>query len=140
MIGTNASTRTTGTSHRVMGWILSFAAVVGMPLAVSAQGIQPPTGPVVFCGTQALPAATSYTLSFDSGADEALTMDASVDAACPAGTSHSFKLPAARFTVGTHSVTVTATNQFGSTVGPAYSVVVGIAPGAFTITAVIKGA
>ena len=108
-------------------------------LVFSAQAIPPPTGPVVFCGQQAAPEASSYLLVFNGGAPEPLTMDASPDAACPTGTTNSFRLAAARFTVGNHTLLVRAVNTFGSTDGPVYDVTVGIAPGKFTITAVIKG-
>lgn len=102
-----------------------------------AQAIPAPANPVVFCGVQANPAADSYQLSFDGGAMEPLTMDATKHTSCPASSTHSFSLPAARFTVGGHSVRVRGVNQFGSTDGPTYNVTVGIAPGQFTINTVI---
>lgn len=105
---------------------------------VSAQQIPPPSNPVVFCGQQANPAADSYQLVFNGGTAEPLTMDAIKHAECPAAATHSFSLPASRFTVGTHTVMIKAVNAFGSTDGPAYTVTVGIAPGQFTIT-FVKG-
>lgn len=113
-----------------------FVAILGVPALAGAQQIPPPTDPVPFCGTQASPAADSYTVSVDGGAAQPLTMDATPNAGCAAGET-SFTLPASFFTVGSHTVAVTARNTFGSTPGPAYTVTVGIAPGAFTITRVI---
>ena len=113
--------------------------------------IPPPTGPVTFCGTQATPTADSYryqvgTVTSAPGAsplvvtwDNAeadLTLVAPV-AACPAGQTHSFALPASLFPIGRRAVRIMSVNAIGSTPGPAYLVVVGIAPGQFTITAVI---
>jgi hypothetical protein len=108
-------------------------------MTLSAQQIPAPSGPVIFCGTQATPNADSYQLVFNGGTPEAFTMDATTDAACPAGSTNSFRLPAARFTVGKHSVKVIASNAFGATDGPEYAVVVGIRPGQFTITAIVGG-
>jgi hypothetical protein len=115
--------------------IVALALVV--PALAGAQSIPPPTGPVTFCGTQAAPAATAYTVSVDGGAAAPLTMTAPPASACPSGATHSFTLPASIFTVGTHRVVVTAANSFGSTAGPEYQVVVGIRPGQFTVTAVV---
>lgn len=123
--------------HLVLFALLT--AVIGIPSFADAQ-IPPPTGPVTFCGTQAPPAATSYTVSVNGGAAAPLTMTAPPVAACPSGATHSFTLPASIFTVGTHRVVVTAVNSFGSTAGPEYVVVVGIRPGQFTVTAVIPPA
>ncbi|MCL4848760.1 MAG: hypothetical protein KJ066_19600 [Acidobacteria bacterium] len=111
-------------------------AIAG-PVAAQETPIPPPTGPVVFCGEQIAPTADTYALMFDGGAPEALTMDAAVEPACPVGTTHSFRVPAARFTVGQHTLAVRATNAYGTTDGPIYTVTVGIAPGPFSITAVI---
>lgn len=105
----------------------------------SAQQFPPPTGPVTFCGTQTPPNADSYTLVFDGGAPEAVTLAAPV-AACPNGSTHSFTIPAARFTVGQHTVRIRATNAFDTTAGPIYTVTVGVAPGPFTVNAVIPPA
>jgi hypothetical protein len=102
--------------------MLVIAALM-LPASVAAQQIPAPSGQMVFNG----------------GAPEALAMDATTDAACPTGSTHSFRLPAARFTVGTHTVKVIATNAFGATDGPVYTVVVGIRPGQFTITAIVGG-
>lgn len=101
--------------------------------------IPQPTQPVVFCGTQATPVADTYQVVIDGGTPQALTMDTTKDARCPAGATHSFRLPASHFTVGNHSVQVVARNAFGSTSGPSYAVTVGIAPGQFTIEAVVAG-
>lgn len=116
--------------------ILSLLSLLLWLPASSEAQIQPPAGPVTFCGTQAAPVADSYSVVVDGGAPQPLTTTAPV-AACPAGATHSFTLPAALFPIGTHTVIVRATNTFGSTAGPAYQVVVGIAPGQFTVTAVI---
>jgi hypothetical protein len=118
-----------------------MAMVVGLvPAWAGAQTpIPQPTGPVVFCAEQTPPAADSYELRFDGGALEPLAMDATLDPACSTvpGATHSFRLPAGRFSVGTHTLQVRATNAFGATDGPVYTVVVGIAPGPMTIKAVI---
>ena len=114
-----------------MGMLLALASVG------EAQQIPQPTGPVTFCGAQAAPAADSYTVAVDGGAPVALTMDATLHPACPAGSTHSFQVAAASFPIGNHTLVVRGTNAFGTTVGPAYAVTVGIAPGAFTISAVI---
>ena len=119
----------------VSGWLV----IVWLGSSVSAQQIPPPAGPVTFCGVQAAPAADTYQLVFDGGAPEALTMDATVHSMCPVGTTHSFQIPAMRFTVGSHTVQVVGTNPFGTTAGPVYAVEVGIKPGEFTINAVIQG-
>lgn len=118
--------------------MLTIALLLFLPVSAVAQ-IPQPSGPVVFCGVQAAPVAESYQLVFNGGTPEALVMDATIDPGCPVGSTHSFRLPAARFTVGKHEIRVTATNSFGATDGPAYSVVVGIRPGQFTITALIGG-
>jgi len=120
--------------------ILGLGLTVAWSQAAIAQTpIPPPSGPVIFCAEQTPPAADRYQLRFDGGALEPLTMDAALDPACASvsGATHSFRLPAARFTVGTHTLQVRATNAFGSTDGPVFSVVVGIAPGPLTIKAVI---
>lgn len=105
-----------------------------------AQQIPQPSGPVTFCGVQALPVADSYTVSVDGGAAQPLTMSATIDSRCPSGATHSFTLPAASFPIGNHTVVVVAVNAFGSTAGPSYAVTVGIAPGQFTVTAVLPPA
>jgi len=115
---------------------MSFLLLV-FAVSLEAQQIPQPSGPVTFCGIQALPNAETYTATVDGGAAQAVTMDTTVAPACPGGTTHSFSLPANLFEIGSHTVQVTGTNPFGSTPGPSYSVVVGIAPGTFTITAVI---
>lgn len=115
--------------------VLLLLVFVGEGLAQTS--MPPPENPVVFCGTQASPVADSHELIFDGGAPEALTMDATLNAACPGGSTHSFAVSAARFTVGNHTVQVRGANAFGSTDGPVYSVQVGIAPGQFSINAII---
>ena len=117
-------------------WFVVGVLVLGLAAGPLAQAIPPPTQPVLFCGTQAPPTATSYQLVFDGGAPEPLTMAATMDTSCPAGSTHSFTVPAARFTVGQHTVLVRSTNNFGTTAGPAYTVTVGVAPGAFTVTGI----
>lgn len=116
---------------------LMIVAMVALAMPAAAQQIPQPSGPVTFCGTQGTPSADAYTVVVDGGEPTALVMGETVDARCPAGTSHSFTLPAALFPIGTHVVQVTATNAYGSTAGPSYSVTVGIAPGPFTIQAVL---
>jgi hypothetical protein len=96
-----------------------------------------PAGPVLVCGSQAMPSADSYQVAFDGGAPTAVTMEAAVDSACPAGSTHSFRLAPALFTIGQHTIAVAGSNAFGSTTGPTFTVTVGIAPGPFTIGAVI---
>lgn len=114
--------------------LLSALLVLLVPTFVEAQAIAPPTGPVLFCGTQNQPVATSYELVFNGGTPEPLNMDTAVHSQCPAGRTHSFQLPASRFPIGEHKLIIRANNQFGSTSSTtAYTVVVGIAPGEFTI-------
>lgn len=121
---------------RLRSILMALCAALLLPVSSPAQ-IPVPSGPVTFCGTQAAPAASSYTVTVDAGAAQALTMTATVDSRCPQGSTHSFTLPASLFTVGAHSVRVTAVNTFGTTPGPVYSVTVGIAPGQFTVSAVL---
>lgn len=123
---------------RISLLLVLCSLALAVPVTVQAQ-IQPPSGPVTFCGTQAPPAADSYTVSVDGAAAQPLTVSAPV-AACPAGSTHSFTLPASLFPIGNHTVRVTSINAFGSTAGPDYNVTVGIAPGVFTVTAVIPPA
>lgn len=118
--------------------LVALSAVLLLPVLSSAQ-IQPPSGPVTFCGTQAAPAADTYEVVVDGGPPAPLTMNTPV-AACPAGATHSFTLAANLFPIGNHSVVVRAVNPFGTTAGPSYAVTVGIAPGQFTVTAVIPPA
>jgi hypothetical protein len=112
-------------------------ACLAAPASAQSQ-FPPPADPVTICGTQAAPNATSYQLVFDGGAPEAVTLVAP-SAVCPSGSTHSFTLAAARFTVGPHTLQLRATNAFGTTVGPVHNVSVGIAPGQFTVTAVVSG-
>jgi hypothetical protein len=124
-------------SARLLSFVVLVLTSTAFVVHVDAQSIPAPTNPVVFCGAQTPPPASTYQLLFDNGAPEALTMDATLDSACPAGSTHSFRLPASRFTVGNHTVQVRAVNTFGSTLGPVYTVQVGIAPGPFSITGVV---
>lgn len=119
--------------------LLLLLAALALPASSADAQIPTPSGPVTFCGTQAPPTADTYTVVVDGAPAAPITMAPSVDSRCPAGSTHSFTLPANLFTVGTHTVIVRAVNQFGATDGPQYAVVVGIAPGAFTMTAVIPG-
>lgn len=117
-------------------WIpLVLSLLLWLPASSEAQ-IQPPSGPVTFCGIQAAPVADTYTVTVDGAAPQAVTMAAPV-AACPSGATHSFTLPAALFPIGSHTLVVRGTNAFGSTDGQSYAVVVGIAPGQFAVTATI---
>lgn len=120
--------------------LLLLSAALALPVSSADAQILPPAGPVTFCGTQATPTADSYTVSVDGGAATPLSMSATIDSRCPAGTTHSFTLPAAAFPIGQHTVAVTASNAFGATAGPVYTVTVGIAPGAFTVVAVLPPA
>lgn len=120
--------------------LLTVVGLLALASVSEAQQIPVPTGPVTFCGVQAAPVADSYTVAIDGGAPVALTMDAALNAACPAGSTHSFQIAAASFPIGNHTLVVRGTNAFGTTVGPAYAVTVGIAPGQFTITALIPPA
>ena len=119
-----------------VGWLLVGLLLLGSATA-RAQAIPPPTNPLVFCGIQALPAPTSYTLIIDGGAPAPLVMDATKSPVCPAASTHSFVVPAAVFTLGLRTFVVTAINAVGPTVGPPYPITVGLAPGAFTITNVV---
>lgn len=116
--------------------LVALAVLLFVSAAPASAQIPQPSGPLVFCGTQAPPPAVSFRLVFDGGAPEALTMDAAMDAGCPTGSTHSFRLPASRFTVGQHTVQVLSTNTFGTTTGPLYTVTIGAAPGPFTVTAI----
>ena len=118
---------------------LVCSLLLSRPGSSEAQ-IQPPSGPVTFCVTQAPPQPDSYQVSVDAGAYAPVSMAATMDARCPASATHSFTLEAAPFTIGSHTVRLQAVNQFGSTEGPVYTVVVGIAPGQPTIVAVIPPA
>lgn len=119
--------------------LIALALLVAPALA-AAQGssFPPPAGPVTICGTQAAPAATSYELSFDGAANEPITMAATMDSRCPNGSTHSFTLPASRFTVGAHTAKVIPTNAFGTTTtSTVYPITVGVAPGNFNVTGVL---
>lgn len=128
-------TRPVTRASRLLLLIMAVALATATP-AMAQQQIPPPTGPVVFCGAQAPPTADTYQMIFDGGTPEAVTMTAP-DAGCPVGSTHSYSVPASRFTVGSHTVQIRGTNQFGSTTGPSFTVVVGVAPGQFTTTGVI---
>lgn len=119
---------------------IGFGVVLLLAVASVAQGqsqFPPPAGPVAICGVQAQPAADSHKVIVDGGSPEDVTVVANPPG-CPSGTS-GFTLPASRFTVGKHSIVVQSINTFGTTTGPAYLVTVGIAPGTFTVTAVVAG-
>jgi len=118
---------------------LSILLLLGclLPVSVQAQAIPPPTNPVIFCGSQAPPPAASYRLVFDNGTPETLVMDTTIASTCPTGTTHSFRIAASKFTVGQHTVKVQSINTFGTTDGPVYTVTIGVAPGPFTITALV---
>ncbi len=129
-----------GSTMRTRLLTLIVLACLAVTVDASAQSqFPPPADPVTICGTQAAPTADSYTLVFDGGAPEAVTLGAAA-AVCPVGSTHSFTLPAARFSVGAHTIQIRATNAFGTTAGPVHAVTVGIAPGQFSVTAVIGGA
>lgn len=115
----------------VLGLLMS-----ALPASASAQ-FTPPSGPVLFCFTQAPPEPASWQTVTDNGTAAPMTPTAPAVAACPSAATHSFTLPAAPFTIGTHTVMIRTINSFGPTNGPVYTVVVGIAPGAGTIIAVI---
>lgn len=117
----------------------ALALILLPAVAVAQSQFPPPADPVTICGTQAPPSADSYTLVFDNAAPEPVTLNAPA-AICPTGSTHSFTLPAARFTVGQHTIQIRATNAFGTTNGSVHTVSVGIAPGPFSVTAVIGGA
>lgn len=122
-----------------MRYLIRCIIVLGLLMSAppAFAQIPPPSGPVTFCGTQALPVATSYTVAVDAATPAPLTMAATVASACPVGATHSFTLAASLFPLGSHTVVVRSINAFGATVGPAFTVTVGIAPGQFTITALI---
>jgi hypothetical protein len=127
-----------------MKQILTALFVLGLAGAASAQTIPQPSGPVAFCGVQASPTATSHKVSFNGGTPEDVAFvtptstGAVVDfcnANAPKGWTHAFTLPAARFTIGKHTVVVISINQFGQTSGPVWVTEVGIKPGPLTVTA-----
>jgi hypothetical protein len=125
------------TNRSIAPTLLLLLAALALPASSASAQIPVPSGPVTFCGTQAAPSPDTYTVQVDGGVAQPLTMAASLDARCPAGSTHSFTLPASLFTVGSHTVRVRATNAYGSTDGPTYTVTVGIAPGQFTVTSVL---
>lgn len=102
----------------------------------NAQQFPPPTGPVTFCFTQAAPPATSWATIVDGVGPTAMTLDSPMDSRCSGASTHSFKLAASLFQIGSHIVVVRSTNTFGSVNGPEFTVVVGLAPGQGTITGV----
>lgn len=120
---------------------LIVLALLGPAPAAAQVSMPPPANPVTVCGTQAAPAASSYQLVFDGGAPEAVTVATPPDARCPSGSSGSFTVPASRFTLGDHTIRLIPTNAFGSNMAsPAFPVAVGLAPGPFTVTAVLAAA
>lgn len=115
---------------------LSVVMLLALASTASAQSqIPPPTGPVIVCVTQAAPLGTSAKLSFDGAAQEDVVIAA--QAKCDAPGETGVSLPAARFTVGKHTLRFFAINTFGTRDGPVYSVEVGIAPGQITVTRVL---
>jgi hypothetical protein len=122
-----------------------IAAMLLASTAAAQTQIPPPAQPLAFCGTQATPAPTSYQLVFDGGTAESVTVVTPSDTGpvvtfCNAnapGWTHAFTVPANRFAPRPtqYAVLLRANNEFGSTPGPAWGVLVGIAPGQFSITA-----
>jgi len=125
--------------HRVVLFVALVVALLVVPSkAVWAQTqIPPPAGPVTICVTNAPPLATTYQSVFDGGTPQAITPMGTISPSCPAGNTFSFQLPSALFVLGTHTIRVNGINAFGTTTGPVWNVLVGIAPGVSTITAVI---
>lgn len=120
---------------RIIVW--ASAAVFAFALQADAQTqVVPPAGPLTVCFTQPPPAADSYQLIFDGAAPEAVTTTAPV-AGCQSGSTHAISVPASKFTVGTHTIVIRATNAFGATDSDPHTVVVGIRPGKPTIGGVV---
>lgn len=80
-----------------------------VPTLASAQSL------VLICGTQALPNPAMYQLSLNDGPAMPFTMPTGVDTRCPAGSTHSFTVPA-----DTVRLRVDTVNAFGITTGPTY--------------------
>ncbi len=119
---------------RIIVW--TSAALLAVAVNASAQSqVPPPTGPLTVCFTQPPPTADSYQLIFDGAAPE--TAVAAPITACPSGTTHALAVPAARFTVGTHTIVIRATNAFGVTESDPHTVVVGIRPGKPVVSGVV---
>jgi hypothetical protein len=128
--------------------LLAIVALwLGSAQAQAQTKLPQPSAPVVFCGVQAAPAASSHKVQFDSGTPEDVQMvtptttgtSGAIVAWCnanaPAGWTHAFTLPAARFTLGDHAVVVLSINSFGQTTGIAWAINIGIKPGPFAVTA-----
>jgi hypothetical protein len=141
-VTTNRGTDTMNPIIRVpLRAVLALALATLAAPAAAQSSFPPPPGPVTVCGTQAAPVATSYQLVFDGGAPEAVTLTAPAAAVCPGPSTHSFTIPAARFTVGTHTVKLIPANAFGSNAtSTAFTATVGIAPGTFSVTAILAAA
>ncbi len=125
--------------HKILSSVLLVIAV-GIRLASAQTTIPPPVNQLIVCGTQNLPAATSYTVSVDGGAFVAMTLDTTKASICTAVTqTSSFRLAAALFPPSNtpHTIVVRATNAFGSTTAAAYSVLIGTAPGQYIISAAV---
>lgn len=130
--------------------IIALVSIVVGISAASAEAqsqFPPPSTPVAACFTQPSPVAESHQLIFDGGAPEALetitpaSPDSPTKAACNgAGVTwtHAATIPAARFTLGEHTVQIRAVNAFGQTLGNVFNAVIGIAPGPPTITAIVQ--
>jgi hypothetical protein len=123
-----------------VGWIASVLVllVVG---CVSAQVTLPqvPTAPVTICVKQNLPMAASWTVSVDGGTAQAVTLASPANVEkCAASDSHSFTLPASHFTVGTHTLRLTAIRGSKTKQGPSFTVIVEeTEPGEPVITGVV---
>jgi len=109
--------------------------------------LPPPTNPLAFCVAQTGQAPDTYTLVFDGGAPEAVTVQSAATAPAAVQTycaaihptyTHAFTQPAARFPIRqtAYTLVLRGTNPFGTTAGPSFSVLVGVAPGPATILGV----
>lgn len=110
---------------------LAFVCVSAAPAFAQAT-VPPPAVPLTFCLLQAPPTANTWQLSFDGGANEAVTLTpyTTTDTGCPAGTTHTLTLPPTRFTVGTHTMKFFGSNEFGQQTGsPTFTLRVGVVPG-----------
>jgi hypothetical protein len=103
---------------------------------------EPPTAPVTVCIKQNLPSAASWTVSVDGGAAQSVALTTPANTAkCAAGDSHSYTLPSAGFTAGTHTLRMTAIKGTKTKQGPLTTVIVeDPAPGEPVITNVVPEA
>jgi hypothetical protein len=111
-----------------VGWIASVLVLL-VASCVSAQTTitlsEPPIAPVTICVKQNLPAAASWTVSMDGGAAQSVALTTPANAAkCAAGDSHSYTLPSAGFTAGTHTLRMTAVKGTKTKQGPLTTVIV----------------